>query len=213
MSRVLRGQYGPIPAETVTPTALRHSRRALWLAALFGRHLAFPFGLRTASVAERRQIEAAAGDARFDPWCPLSLPVGFSVEGVDVVPYSRDVMTIRLADGHGRALEISQRAAWLPLEEELVTAGVPFDRVPGSRPIYLMHGKYGGEPIDLSFWSTRHALVVERRGVRIECREMIGRGPGLSALIRLACSALRHSRGGTVTTSKEPGGLIYEEQR
>lgn len=136
-------------------------------------------------------IDDAAGNARFAAWRPAKVPVGFTVVGVDVVPYSKDVVTIRLSGPGTRALEISQRLAWLPLKEELETAGVPFDRVPGSRPIYLMHGKYGGEPIDLSFWSTRHALVFQRGEVRVECREMVGGGPGLSALVRFARSAFQ----------------------
>jgi hypothetical protein len=191
--------------------SVRRSRSALRIAGLIGRHVAFPLGLRTLSGSERSSVATAAGEARFDAWVPRSVPTGFSVVAVDLARFSRDVLTIGLCDRAGRAMEVSQRENWLPLAEELATAGVPFDAVPGLNGVFLMHGKYGGEPIDLSFWNSRRALVFERGKLRIECREVIGRGPGLSALIRFAAAASREFQNNS--KAWKPKGFEHEQRR
>jgi hypothetical protein len=193
-----------LPIELFPRPALRASRRSLRLASLFGRHIATPLGLRKVTGSESDILAGSAGITRFAMWLPERVPVGFAIRGVDVAPYSKDIATIRLSHRDGRSFEVSERKSWLPLAEELTTAGVPFDRVPHvTPPIYLMHGKYGGEPIDLSFWNSRRALVFELGEIRVECREVVGRGPGLSALIRFAASAHRRwSETGLVRTEK-----------
>ncbi len=191
MTRVVRGLYGPLPSELLSPGSRRQSVRALWVAATAGRHFA---GLRPITKSEHAIAAEAAAAARFAAWIPTEVPSGFSIVGADLVPYGRDVLTMRLSR-EAREFEIAQRRRWLPIDEELSTASLPFDIVPlAPGPLYLVHGKHGGEPIDLSFWSTRRALVFERGDLRIECREVVGRGPGLSALIRFAAHTIRNSQ-------------------
>jgi len=191
LTRVIRGLYGPLPTDVLNPVSRRRSLRSLWAAALVGRHFV---RLRSVSPAEQELVSAAASEARFPAWMPAMVPAGFAIVRADLVPYSRDVLTLRLSQG-AREFEAAQRRRWLPLDEELTTAGLPFDRVPISpAPLYLVHGKHGGEPIDMSFWSTRRALVFEVGDIRVELREVVGRGPGLAALIRFAENAARALR-------------------
>lgn len=94
-------------------------------------------------------------------------------------------MAFSAADG--RSFELVQRARWLPLIEELTAARIPFERIRTvSPPLYVVNGKYGGEPIDGAFWNTRRALQLELGDLSLELREVVGRGPGLSALIHFA---------------------------
>jgi hypothetical protein len=136
---------------------------------------------------ERDLVQSAENKPAFAAWVPDQAPSGFVIRAAEVPSFGRDVLTITLRDASGRSFEIAERRRWLPMEEELATAAVPYDRVPGvASRLFLVHGKYGGEPIDLSFWSTRRGLFFERGDLVIEFREVIGRGPGLATLIRLA---------------------------
>jgi hypothetical protein len=187
---IKRGYYGPQPLGAIGAPAHARSRRTALLAGRIGRHLAAVRGLRGISASERQVLADVVAQARFRAWAPDRVPAGFFVRGADVASYSRDVVTFALSDGGRRSFEIAQRVRWMPLLDELNAAGVPFDRVAGiSPPLYLVHGKYGGEPIDRSFWSTRRGLHFECGDLSVEFREVIGTGPGLWALVHFATSS------------------------
>jgi hypothetical protein len=190
-TRVMRGRYGAQPSEVIRPRDRARSRRAALTASWLGQHFyAALKGLRTISSEERQLLALPGKQPAFAAWIPERVPAGFAVVGVDVAPFSRDVLTISLRGEGGRCFEIAQRRRWLPLEEELTTAAVPFDRLPGAGArCYLVHGKYGGEPIDVSFWSTRRGLIFEHGEVVVEFREVVGLGPGLAALVHFATAA------------------------
>jgi hypothetical protein len=187
-ARIARGKYGPQPFHAIRSADRTRSRRAALVAGLLGQRFVAAFSsLRPVTPEERDLVQGAENQPAFATWLPDRVPSGFAIEAAEVAPFSRDVLTITLRDGSGRSFEIAERRRWLPLEEELATAAVPYDRVPGvASRLFLVHGKYGGEPIDLSFWSTRRGLFFERGDLVIELREVIGRGPGLATLIRFA---------------------------
>ena len=68
---------------------------------------------------------------------------------------------------------IEQRKAWLPLEEEVTSARVPFTRikVKGS-DCYIIFGFYGGEPIDHDYWFNQLSITFEIEGIVVELREI-----------------------------------------
>ena len=190
-----RGKYGPLPVDLVPPRARVSARRHALYAGLVGRHLAALRTVRKLDPDEVVIVSEAAAKARFTPWaCDLAL-AGFRLATAELAPYSRDVVTLAFSAGDGRSFELVQRSRWLPLIEELTAACIPFERIPTvSPPLYVVNGKYGGEPIDGAFWSTRRAIQFELSDLSLELREVIGRGPGLSALIRFA-TAIRAAAG------------------
>jgi hypothetical protein len=196
-ARVARGKYGPQPVHAIRSAHRTRSRRAAVVAGFLGQRLVAVFSrLRPVTPGERNLVRSAENQPAFAAWIPDRAPSGFAIEAAEVAPFSRDVLTITLRDAGGRNFEIAERRRWLPLEEELATAAVPYDRVPGvASQLFLVHGKYGGEPIDLSFWSTRRGLFFERGDLVIEFREVIRRGPGLATLIRFAEVSQDHKGG------------------
>lgn len=187
VEKVLRGYYGPLPKQAVPKSELLRAHFATLWASILGRHMVGLIPPRRPDVADLEAFAVCAAGARFPIWQPESLPAGFKVVGVEPPVASRDAVALRLGDERNRSFVIAQRASWLPLVEELPLAGVPFSRVMGVSPaIFVVHGKYGGEPIDHSFWGSRRAVMFEREGLLIELREVIGQGPGLSTLVHFA---------------------------
>jgi hypothetical protein len=138
-------------------------------------------------------------------------PIGFCIPSVMISGYqlasaspSRDggtVLTAEFSSSGGRRLEWSQRSAWLPLDEELAGARVPYARLIGE-PIFVVSGAYGGEPIDRSFWFTRQAVCFQHGLLITELREIVGKGPGLVHLVSLARS-LRAAKPNTKESTEE----------
>ena len=150
-------------------------------------------------------------------------PGGFVLCRCESVPGLSDLVTLyfRPADEPStadRAVSLSQRKAWLPLREELELARVPFTQVrDGGEECYLVHGVYGGEPIDHAYWYwTQRSLTFEVDGIVCELRSEAGRGPGLAAMlafvrrIERATKARRHSRDRAVSAS--PNGQHPDAQ-
>jgi hypothetical protein len=195
-SRVHRGSYGPLPVDTLRYTELFRSRAGAIVAGLLGRHFVFD-PMRALNEKEQQILAACAQRAAFSMLQSFPVPRDFRVVAADAVTGGRDAAIIRL-EARGCWFELSQRARWLDLREELTLAGVPFTKVPGFNvPIFVVHGRYGGEPIDHSYWISRHAVILEHREVRLELRETIGTGPGLSILLRCAAE---------IANSSEPVG-------
>ena len=68
---------------------------------------------------------------------------------------------------------MEQRKAWLPLEEEVTSARVPFARIKAKgNDCYIIFGFYGGEPIDHAYWFNQISIAFEVGGVVVELREI-----------------------------------------
>lgn len=185
-SRVHRGSYGPVPVHVMRWSELLRLRASVMLTGVLGRHLAIK-PLRFPDSIEQQMLARCAERAAFPMLQFFRMPKDFRIVAAENVAGGRDAVNIRLEDGRRRWFELSQRLGWLNLLEELTIAGVPFTRVPTvSTPVFVVHGRYGGEPIDHSYWGSRRAVVLEYAGLRMEVRETIGAGPGLAALVRCA---------------------------
>jgi hypothetical protein len=148
---------------------------------------------------------------------------GFQLSSCESVPGYRDVVTLnfRAADEPSiadNAISLTQRKGWLPLHEELTLAHVPFTRMRDGRgECYLVHGVYGGEPIDHAYWYwTQHSLTFEVGGIVCELREEIGRGPGLATLLAFArrieeaASNKQDGERARVVASHGPGAAAHQ---
>jgi hypothetical protein len=147
---------------------------------------------------------------------------GFQLVSCESVPGYRDIVTLnfRAADEPSiadKVISLTQRKGWLALHEELTLAHVPFTRMrDGRRECYLVHGLYGGEPIDHAFWYwTRHSLTFEAGGIVCELREEIGRGPGLAALLAFArrieeAASNKMETKSVSAASRESGGAVHQ---
>lgn len=68
---------------------------------------------------------------------------------------------------------MEQRKAWLPLEEEVTSARVPFARIKvKGNDCCIIFGFYGGEPIDHAYWFNQLSIAFEIEGVVVELREI-----------------------------------------
>jgi hypothetical protein len=185
-----RGRYGASPQNlapwrSVWPTRLRavavgHLAR-LGLSSRFSK-------FRELDQRERAILEAASALVDFPIVSIDCAPKGFVLYRCETVPGLSDLATLcfRGVDEQAdRAMSLSQRKAWLPLREELGLARVPFTRVRDGRgECYLVHGVYGGEPIDHAYWcSTQRSLTFEVDGIVCELRSEAGRGPGLATML------------------------------
>ena len=218
-----RGRYGAYP-QNVVPW------RSVWPTRIHGvavGHLA-RFGLYSPMFSEldpgeRAILEQARQQADFPTVSVDCAPGGFVLCRCESVPGLSDLVTLyfRPADEPStadRAVSLSQRKAWLPLREELELARVPFTQVrDGGEECYLVHGVYGGEPIDHAYWYwTQRSLTFEVDGIVCELRSEAGRGPGLAAMlafvrrIERATKARRHSRDRAVSAS--PNGQHPDAQ-
>jgi hypothetical protein len=138
------------------------------------------------------------------------VPEGYRLQGYEAAPGSNTLITLNFAAATGRSFQISQRQGWLPLDEELEVARVPFTPLgPSRRRLYVVHGLYGGEPIDHTFWAaTRRSVAVEIDGLVVEVREITGTGPGLRNLLHIAAGMDRGNarHGAADTLEGEPSG-------
>ena len=191
-SSLHRGQYGPYPEFLVTKWRLRRSRFGLALARIaLHRPLTWLFPLsRLKSVSERKLIDAAQGAVEFQLLRPSMTPLGYRLAHLDLVPGCRDLATFVFLGPRDRSFVLSQRPCYVPLTAELELAHQPFTTLSyQGRTLHVVHGAYGGEPIDGSFWvSTRRSLAWEQKGLICEVRQVLGRSPRLTSLLRFAMS-------------------------
>lgn len=138
-------------------------------------------------------LQECAGQLAFRMGWPARIPRGFKIASARPTTAMADAIIIHFKALDGRAeFEVAQRRRWLPLGDELVTARVPFSRVTlrNGAAAFVMHGRFGGEPIDHSFWMTRQAVLFEHRDLVIELRETRLNGLGLPRLLRYAAEFL-----------------------
>jgi hypothetical protein len=192
---VHRGLYGPQPKALLPSGWLLRARIGLKLLA-YG--VSLPgiarAVLRPLREEERSAVMTGCAPAAFPALMPCRTISGFRLVGCQVSPGPGDVVDLAFEDGRGRAFTLSQRRRWLPLAQELALSGVGFTSLRRHGTVlYLVHGSYGGEPIDHSFWAdTRRGLVCERDDVILEFREIVGRGPGLARLLLVAWAVAAH---------------------
>ena len=141
--------------------------------------------------AERVILEQARQEAGFRTVSVGCAPEGFVLWRCESVPGQSDLVTLYFRAGDepsiaDRAVSLSQRKGWLPLREELELARVPFTRIRDGDECYLVHGVYGGEPIDHAYWCwTQRSLAFEVDGIVCELRSEAGRGPGLTTMLTI----------------------------
>lgn len=124
---------------------------------------------------------------------PDHIPHGYTLASCAPSTQMGDAVTMYFKrPDDGFEFEIAQRPAWLSIRELLSTANVPHTRaLAHGDGIYVAHGRHGGEPIDHSFWTTRHSVTFQHDGLTFELREVRGRGPGLPALLNFALAIQR----------------------
>jgi hypothetical protein len=187
-----RGRYGPYPSDAAP-------RRLVWPTRLLGLavgHLTL-FGLcsrrsmfRLLDAGEREILDEVTREVSFRTVSLDCAPNGFVLCRCETVPNMSDLVTLLFRASSEpstdcRAMSLSQRKAWLPLLEELELARVPFTRVrDGGTECYLVHGVYGGEPIDHAYWCwTQRSLAFEINGIVCELRGDAAHGPGLATML------------------------------
>jgi hypothetical protein len=186
-----RGRYGAYPQKSapwrsVWPTRLR----ALAVGHLARFRVSSRLSMfRELDPRERAILEEARAHVDFPTVSIDCAFKDFVLCRCEAVPGLRDLVTLCFRAAHepstAGAVSLSQREAWLPLHEELELARVPFTRVrDGGDECYLVHGVYGGEPIDHAYWcSTQRSLTFEVNGIVCELRSEAGRGPGLATML------------------------------
>lgn len=185
-SEVYRGRYGPAPKKAIPWHVFLAGQTTAFWSGWIGRHLV-RLQLRPLGVDEARLQEHARRQAAFPARGVETCLLDYVLMRAEVIPYSKDLMTLVFQRSDGKRFELSERPAWIAVYDQLKAAQVPFTKVATrSFSFHVVHGRYGGEPIDRSFWSTRRALLWEREGIVFELREVIGRGPGLATLMALA---------------------------
>jgi len=191
-SSLHRGEYGPYPEFLVTKRRLRRSRLGLELARVaLHRPFRWLFPLsRLESKPEHELIGAAQAAVDFQLLRPSMIPRGYRLAHLDLVPGCRDLATLVFLGPGERSFVLSQRPRYMPLTAELELAHQPFTTLSYQGwTLHVVHGAYGGEPIDRSFWvSTRRSLAWEGKGLICEVRQVLGRSPRLTSLVRFAMS-------------------------
>ena len=81
---------------------------------------------------------------------------------------------------------MEQRKAWLRLDEEVITARVPFARIKvRGNDCYTIFGFYGGEPIDHAYWFNQLSIAFEVGDVVVELREIKTKRRGIKLWVIL----------------------------
>ena len=124
-------------------------------------------------------IEEACTKVDFRVVRPLCVPRGYGISGLTEIPGSPDIATFVFRNESGEQFSMEQRRAWLPLQEEVELARVPFAKVKvAGNDCYLISGYYGGEPIDHAYWFSQLSITFEVAGVVVELREISSRRAG-----------------------------------
>jgi hypothetical protein len=196
-SDLVRGYYGPLPSAFFSKNQLLARGIGAFVAGAIGGHFSSLCRLMPLGASQTSVLEGCAKKLRFEMWRPDNVPAGYRIVSATPSTTIGDAVIIELrGQTQWQAFEIAQRERWLPIDEQLSTAGVPFTRVPGTeRRIFIVHGRYGGEPIDRAFWTTRQAVMFEHGELIVEFREVRGLGPGVRALVHYACASLRAGTG------------------
>ncbi len=182
--------YGPPPIEIVSLA----TRRFAMVRAVITAYISCLAPLRSSlSDVDRPQallLSECSKRLRIDITRPRRVPRGFAIVSAEPATSIGDSVILKVSSSNGkREFEIAQRGRWLPLAEELATAKIPYSRVPlgwGGKEAFVLHGRFGGEPIDHSFWMTRQAVLFESGSIVVELRETRGKGLGLLLMLGYA---------------------------
>lgn len=133
--------------------------------------------LKVSAGFELSLIEKACSTAEFAVARPLRVPRGYKISSLEEISGSPDVVTFVFQNDAGERWSLQQRSAWLPIEEEVTLARIPFVKAKvGGNDCYFIYGFYGGEPIDHAYWFNQLSIAFEIAGVIIELREISTKG-------------------------------------
>ena len=177
-----RGRYGILPESRVSAHQKWRFGVRICVATIMSRWCSlFSRPLRKVSTeSELAWIERACDAVDFEVVRPLWAPRGHTISGLVEIPGSPNIATFVFRNGAGEQFLMEQRKSWLPIEEEVILARVPFARttVQGN-DCYVIYGFYGGEPIDHAYWFSQLSIAFEIGGIVVELREVTTRGGGV----------------------------------
>lgn len=182
--------YGPRPIEIVSLATRRFAMVRAVITACISRLVPLRRSLSDVDRSQALLLSECSKRLRIDITRPLRVPRGFAIVSAEPATSIGDSVILKVSSNNGeREFEIAQRGQWLPLAEELATAKIPYSRVPlgwGGKEAFVLHGRFGGEPIDHSFWMSRQAVLFESGNIVVELRETRGKGLGLLLMLGYA---------------------------
>ncbi|MDQ1850628.1 hypothetical protein Q9299_20185 [Gemmobacter fulvus] len=182
--------YGPRPIEIVSLTTRRFAMLRAVITACVSCLVPLRSLLNDVDRPQALLLSDCSNRLRIDITQPRRVPRGFAIVSAEPATSIGDSVILKVSSGNGkREFEIAQRGRWLPLAEMLATAKIPYSRVTlgwGGREAFVLHGRFGGEPIDHSFWMTRQAVLFESGNIVVELRETRGKGLGLLHMLGYA---------------------------
>ena len=183
-----RGRYGISPESRATAYQKLRFKARIHVANFYSL-LCAPFfrSLRKVTTdSELALIEEACRTAHFDVVRPLRIPRGYTISGLAEIPGSPEIARFVFRNEAGDQFLMEQRKAWLPLEEEVTSARVPFARIKvKGNDCYIIFGFYGGEPIDQAYWFNQLSIAFEIEGVVVELREIKTKQRGIKLWVIL----------------------------
>lgn len=191
-----RGRYGISPESRATAYQKLRFKFRIHVANIVSL-LCGPFfqSLRKVSAGtELELVEEACRTADFDVVRPLRIPRGYTISGLAEIPGSPEIARFVFRNEAGDQFLMEQRKAWLPLEEEVASARVPFARIKAKgNDCYIIFGFYGGEPIDHAYWFNQLSIAFEVGDVVVELREikMNRRGIKLWVILQFVRSLMK----------------------
>ena len=187
-----RGRYGSLPESRLSSRQKSAFKARVNLAAVMARWCRlFYRPLRSVTAEPELQfIEEASNRADFRIVRPLRVPRGYRIADLAEIPGSPEITTFVFRSESGEQFSMEQRKSWLPLEEEIESARVPFAKVEvEGNDCYLVSGYYGGEPIDHAYWFSRLSIAFEVADVVVELRDISTRRAGRKLWIFLCFAA------------------------
>jgi hypothetical protein len=191
-----RGRYGALPESRVSAYQMRKFGIRVYIAAFISNWFGFlsPPLRKVSTVVELAWIDKASNAVDFRIARPLWTPRKYQISGLTEIEGSPNIAMFVFQSKTGNEFSLEQRRAWLPLDEEVTLSRAPFIKTRvGGTDCYLIHGFYGGEPIDHAYWFSLLSIVFEVNGIVFELREKPRRGPGLLKLLQLVRSLTKQT--------------------
>jgi|ETNmetMinimDraft_26_1059896.scaffolds.fasta_scaffold98958_2 hypothetical protein len=183
-----RGRYGAFPELRISAFQKRKFAIRVYIAVFMSKWCGFlsPPPRKVLTVAELAWIDKASNAVDFHIIRPLCAPRDYQISSLTEIAGSPNIATFVFQSKTGNEFTLEQRRTWLPLEEEVTLSRAPFlkTRVAGT-DCYVIHGFYGGEPIDHAYWFNLRSIVFEISEIVLELREKPREGPGLFKLLQL----------------------------
>jgi hypothetical protein len=182
-----RGRYGALPESRVSAYQMRIFGIRVYIATLLSRWCGFLSSppRKVSTVAELAWIDKASNATDFQIVRPLWAPREYKISSLTEIAGSPNIAMFVFRSKTGDEFSLEQRRAWLPLEEEVTLSRAPFVKTRvGGTDCYVIHGLYGGEPIDHAYWLNVRAITFEINDIVFELREETRQGPGLFKLLQ-----------------------------